>query len=154
VVEVLPLFRCKDATVRGCNYVRGKLKQVYKTFIVASAGRSSAQLLGYLTGTLTAVQAAQVILPAVIGSTLRDALNSAVGRAVERAIVELLEVSVQPPIVAAPPIATVQVAPVPVQPTATPLTDTAKQIAPVAVDVIAAVKAIIAASEGKPHTIG
>lgn len=124
----------------------------YKTYITVALAVLGA-VLGYLTGELSAVQAAQIILPAVIGGTLRNALNTVIGRALEKAIVGLLEAVAAPAPLA--PAAVQTVAPpqpvVPV-PSPTPLNDAAQQLAPVAVDVIAAVKAIIAASEGKGPT--
>lgn len=129
----------------------GSLKG-YKTYITVALAVLGA-VLGYLTGELSAVQAAQIILPALIGGTLRDALNTTVGLAIEKAVVGVLEASVAPaPAPAVQTFPTPQPA-VPV-PSATPLTDTAKAIAPVAVDVIAAVKAIIAASEKHGPTTG
>lgn len=125
----------------------------YKTYITVALAVIGA-VLGYLTGELSAVQAAQIILPAVIGGTLRNALNTVIGRALEKAIVELLEAAAAPAPLA--PVAVQTVAPPQsVQvPSATPLDDTAKALAPVAVDVIQAVKAIIAASEGKHPASG
>jgi hypothetical protein len=125
----------------------GSLKG-YKTFIVAGLAILGA-VLGYLTGTLTAVQAANVILPAVIGGTLRDALNTTVGLAIEKAVVGVLESAVAPVPARLPPTVQTVFPPQPA-PTPGPLTQEAQVLAPVAVDVIAAVKAIIAASETKP----
>lgn len=130
----------------------GKLKG-YKTFVVAALAIIGA-ICAYLVGDLSAVQAGQIILNAAIGATLRDALNTTAGHAIETAVVAVLENAALPAVASAPAVQTVA----PVQgvqvPSATPLDDTAKALAPVAVDVIQAVKAIIAASEGKHPASG
>lgn len=123
----------------------GKLKG-YKTFIVAGLAILAA-LLGFLDGDLSKQQAGQLILNAALGITLRDALNTSIGRAIEHALIAAALAGPRAPLT---PVRVQTVAP-PQPPvpehSAMPLNDAAAAIAPVAVDVLQAVKAIIAASE-------